>query len=221
MGHVGAGDGVVNLLFHLAPQGADAALGLRQLLFQVAAFHGNEGPALFYIGQAQLTQQVQPGHRPGESKVEALAEAGGNLLRPGMDAVHVIKAQLPTGVFQEVDALIQTVQQGQLHGGAGDLQGKAGEAGAGAHVNDLLAGKIRQAQQGPTVQKMEAGHILLAGDGRQVHDLVHLLQIFIIDAVARQGLGIRHQGKGLKAGMEKRFKHFMHLGQNRSYGRQW
>ena len=76
------------------------------------------------------------------------------------------------------------VQQGELKAGLQDAQGQAGEARAGAHVDEPLAPEVLpQGEQGGGVQKVQVGHLVGLGDGGEVHDLVLLCE----------KLGIAHQ----------------------------
>ena len=64
--------------------------------------------------------------------------SGGEILRPGVDTLHIGEPQIGADLFQEVDALVQGVQQGDLQGGRQNFQGQAGEARTGAHVDEGL-----------------------------------------------------------------------------------
>ena len=124
-----------------------------------------------------------------------------------MDACHILKAQRVTAIAQKADALIQTVKKSQLHRRAGEFHGKAGKARAGADVDYPLAGKILHLQDCRAVQKMQPCHILLAGDGSEIHDLIGLFQIFKIYTVAFKGLIIIAQTQLIKAAAQKLFQH--------------
>ena len=60
--------------------------------------------------------------------------------------------------------------------GREDRQHHAGEACAGAHVDDALALRRDVPQQRGAVQQVQRGDILRLGDGGQVHHLVFLQQ---------------------------------------------
>ena len=100
----------------------------------------------------------------------------GVLLGTALDEGDARESQFPGDLLQPVHALTQGVQEGQLNGRLQDLQHQAGEAPAGAHVDDLLSPKDLGGQEGGAVQKVEGDHIGGVGDGGQVHDLILLQQ---------------------------------------------
>lgn len=61
--------------------------GLLQLPATVHRLHGQKSAPYLDIGQAQLTQQAELGHRPGSDQLKAVPEAllQSLLLRTGMD----------------------------------------------------------------------------------------------------------------------------------------
>ena len=165
MGNIGSGNGVRKLLFHAAAKGFEGNVGLLQLRIQFRAFHGEEGTAGLYIGQAQLTQHIEPRHCPRGGIVEALTKAVGDLLGSGVNKRYIVKAQLFTGVAQKVQALVQTVQQGELQLRAENFQNQPRKASAGAHINECPGAKISDVQQGGgglPVQYVRGAEVLAA-----------------------------------------------------------
>ena len=126
------------------------------------------------VREAQLAQHRQVGHRPADGKVELLPVGGGELLRPGMDAGHIVQTQLAAGFPQELDPLVEAVQQRHMALRQGNGQRYAGEPGAGAHVHHRFARHVRQRQQAQAVQQVQRGELPRLCDGRQVHHLVLL-----------------------------------------------
>ena len=167
----GAGDGVFGDPGHPSAQGGDGAGGLLHLLVGGRALQGQELPAHLHQRQAQLAQNVQPGHGPGDRQIILLPVTGGVFLRPGG---HHLGLHPQTGEHlpQPVHALLQAVQQGHTGGWLGNGHGDAGESGAAAHIHNGLAFTVRCPQHRQRVQKMQLSHGLRLRDGRQVHDLV-------------------------------------------------
>ena len=99
--------------------------------------------AYLYQRQRQLAQYVEVGHGPGRGDVVLLPVSGGVFLGSGVDAIHPCQSQLAAHLLQKVDALAQTVQQRQIKVRLQDAQHHAGEAGAGAHIDDPLAPQVR------------------------------------------------------------------------------
>ena len=111
--------------------------GLLQLPATVHRLHGQKSAPYLDIGQAQLTQQAELGHRPGSDQLKAVPEAllQSLLLRTGMDDPDAGEGELGADLSQPVHPLVQTVQQSDLEGGDQDLQGQTRKAGPGAPVS--------------------------------------------------------------------------------------
>ena len=142
----------VNLArFHLPAQTADGRFGLVQLLLKIRALHRQEEPALLHKRQAQLAEHIQSGHRPGGHNVGLLPVVLRRFLCPCMQAGRVLKAQGGADFFEKADALVQAVQQGQVHLRAGYFQRKPRETRPRADVINGLACKTGIAEQGGAV----------------------------------------------------------------------
>ena len=207
MGDVRAGNAVICPLLNAPAQKPYRVCGLFKLRVKLRPLHGDEGSAALYVRQAQLAQQVQPCDRAGHSKVEALAVSIRHLLRPCVDALHIVKAELCAGIAQKADALIETVEQRELHFRTGDLQRKAGEARTGADVYHARARKVLHTEQRRAVKKVQARHIRFTGDGGEVHDLVCLFKVFVVYAVALRGSAVKLKAELGKAAAQNFFKH--------------
>ena len=109
-------------------------------------------------------------------------------------------AQLFTKGGKEIHPLLLGVQQGQADRRLRQLEGQAGEARPGAHVDQPRIPEIGKAQQAQTVQKMAAGRFLLPHDGGQVHDPVGLAEEGIIGFKALQRRGAQFQAPFRRAG---------------------
>ena len=103
-----------------------------------------------------------------------------------MNKRYIVKAQLFTGVAQKAQALVQTVQQGELQLRAENFQNQPRKARAGAHVDERPAAQVSGVQQGGAVEKVQARRVRLAGDGGEIHDTVICLKIVVVDAKAPQ-----------------------------------
>ena len=167
----GASDGIFGDPGHLSAQGGDGFGGLLHLLVGGRALQGQELPAHLHQRQAQLAQDVQPGHGPGDRQVILLPVTGGIFLRPGGHHLG-FHPQAGENLPQPVHALLQAVQEGDMGGRLGNGHGYAGKTGAAAHIHDGLAPAVGRSQHRQGIQKMQLGHSLRLGDGRQVHDLI-------------------------------------------------
>ena len=152
------------------------------------ALHGQESAADLGIGQADLTQQAQIGHRAGGDEVETVPIALDQslLLGAGVDGLDAGESQFSDNLVEPVDPLVQGVQQNDLQLGHQNFQGQAGETGAGTHIDEGLALEIGAIEQGGAVQHVEFCHLIGVGDGGQIHDLIFLDEH---PAVALQKLG--------------------------------
>ena len=119
--------------------------------------------------------------------------SGGVLLGSGVDAIHPCQSQLAAHLLQKVDALAQAVKQRQIKVRLQDAQHHAGEAGAGAHVDDPIAPQVRHSQQRRAVQQVQCGHILRRSDGRQVHHPVLFQQRCRVGLQLGYGIGGQSQ----------------------------
>lgn len=118
-----------------------------------------------------------------------------------MEALHPLQAQGIAHRGKPIHPLAQAVQQGELKAGLQDAQGQAGEARAGAHVDEPLAPEVLpQGEQGGGVQKVQVGHLVGLGDGGEVHDLVLLQQqTAVLSQPGRCAVG-RREAQGGQAG---------------------
>ena len=201
--HIGAGNDIVHTGQQPPAEDGDAPGGVVDLLAAVHALHGQKSAAHLQIGQTQLAQELQGGHGPGHGVVEAVPVAvhQGLLLRPGVEALHPLQAQGIAHRGKPIHPLAQAVQQGELKAGLQDAQGQAGEARAGAHVDEPLAPEVLpQGEQGGGVQKVQVGHLVGLGDGGEVHDLVLLQQqTAVLSQPGRCAVG-RREAQGGQAG---------------------
>ena len=129
------------------------------------------------------------------------------LFGPGMQALHIGKAQLFAERLQKADALVQTVQQRQLDRRAGYLQRQPGESRAGAHVDHASTGEVGLLQEGRAIEKVKPCRVLFPADGGEIHDPILLIQIVVIDPIAGDGLGIGSQLQRLETRGEDLFQH--------------
>ncbi len=146
MGEVQAAEVIFPGVLQGAAQGADGGAALFQLLLGggVFALQRQEKPALLYIGQAKLRQNVQRGHGPGGDDVKALPQALflNIVLRPGGHGGDGDVQRL-TALLDEADALGGAVQGRDVEGRVVALQRHGGEARAAAYIQYFFAGKVR------------------------------------------------------------------------------
>ena len=153
--------------------------GLVQLLVAVHRLHGQEAAPHLHKGQAQLAEKPQIGHGPGGDQVEGVPHGllQGLFLRPALNSPDAGQSQLGGDLIQPVHPLVQAVQQGHIQLGQQNLQGQAGKARPGAHVQQGAgAGQVGAGEQGGAVQHVQPGHPRLIPDGGEVHHLVFFQQ---------------------------------------------
>ena len=204
MRHVRAGDGVARRALIRAAELADGAARLVELCGAIRPFHGEKHPARAHKRQAQLAQQVQPRDRARDRRVELPAQLR-RLLGARMQARHVREAGRGADVAEKAHALIQTVEQRERNVRLRDLQRQAGKARARADVDDRLAGKRLDRQQGSRIEKVQLRHVGLAVDGRQVHDLAALVEQRVICLKTGQHRRVERQAQRGKARAEQFF----------------
>ena len=200
--HVRAGDGVAHRALVRAAELADGAARLVELLGAVRPLHGEEHPARAHERQAQLAQQVQPRDRARDRRVELPAQLR-RLLGARVQARHVRETGGGADIAEKAHALIQTVEQRERNVRLRDLQRQTGKARAGADIDDRLAGKRLDRQQGGRVEKVQLCHVRLAVDGRQVHDLAALVEQRVICLKTGQRRRIERQTQRGKARAQK------------------
>ena len=122
-----------------------------------------------------------------------------------MQARHVREASRGADVAEKAHALIQTVEQRERNVRLRNLQRQAGKARARADVDDRLAGKRLDRQQGSRIEKVQLRHVGLAVDGRQVHDLAALVEQRVICLKTGQRRLVERQAQRGKARAEQFF----------------
>ena len=120
-----------------------------------------------------------------------------------MQARHIRETGGGADIAEKAHTLIETVEQRERNVRLRDLQRQAGKARAGADVDDRLAGKRRDRQQGGRVEKVQLRHVRLAVDGRQVHDLAALVEQRVICLKTGQHRRIERQTQRGKARAQK------------------
>lgn len=161
---------LVHLLDHSAQQ-RHGALCFFHLLARQRALHRQKRAAYLYIRQAELCEDIQPRHGAGRRNIILLPAGLDKFFRPGSDDLG-LHAQLRQNFPQPCHALGQRIQKRQLDRRLGDLQRNAGKARTAADIDHALSGKVFRPQKRDAVEKMQLGHSLRLGDGREVHDLV-------------------------------------------------
>ena len=116
-----------------------------------------------------------------------------------MNALYAIERELIADLAEEINALIETVEQRDIHARLHCLENHAGKARARSDVNDLFIFKVTDLQKCSTVKKMQPRDILCTAYGGQVHDTVSLLEVFKICFKPLDRFGIRRNAERSKA----------------------
>ena len=105
-----------------------------------------------------------------------------------METAYILQTQGFTDLLLELHPLLKAVQQGELGVRGEDLQHQTGKAGPASDVQDPLLRNGQLPEQRRAVQKVELRHVLLSGDGGEVHLCAALFQKPVIDPKALQRL---------------------------------
>ena len=120
-----------------------------------------------------------------------------------MQARHIRETGGGADIAKKAHTLIETVEQRERNVRLRDLQRQAWKTRAGADVDDRLAGKRRDRQQGGRVEKVQLCHVRLAVDGRQVHDLAAFVEQRVVCLKTGQRRRIERQTQRGKARAQK------------------
>ena len=104
----------------------------------VAGLHGQHNAAWSDQGEAELAEYRQGCHGSADSDIVNLPVFRGELLRSGVDALHVLQAECIAGFLQKIDSFSEAVQQGHPDLWSGDCHWHSWETGAAPDINDRL-----------------------------------------------------------------------------------